>query len=197
MGESQNQFTVGTSPDPPTHVSLARSLPPSLPPSILCQALSFKFFCYVYTFIPAFFFLSLFIASYMYVGIKLYSRNFTHIVVLWNPFHRLLIKLERNYDSKASVINVFTTFMLLSSSRFIVIEIHVQLMAFIEDVLSNPLYLVFLVLLWMFGLCIPVYLLILFSFKHVALCASCVATEQDADHAKTVKMTVKLTQSLV
>ena len=35
-------------------------------------------------FIPAFFFLSLFIASY--VAIKLHSHNFTPIVVLWNPF---------------------------------------------------------------------------------------------------------------
>ena len=74
-------------------------------------------------FIPALFFLFLLIASY--VGIKLYSRNFTPIVVLWNPFRRLLIKLERNYDSKASVINTFTTFMLLSSSRSMVAIIQI------------------------------------------------------------------------
>ena len=122
-------------------------------------------------FIPAFLFLFLLIASY--VGIKLHSRNFTPIVVLCNPFRRLLIKLERNYDSKASVINAFTTFMLLSSSRS-------QLV--INSIQSNPsfvsgptlyCFLAFIVFFWLFGLCIPVCLLILFSFKTLAMCFEC------------------------
>ena len=118
-------------------------------------------------FIPAVLFLFLLIASY--VGIKLHSRNFTPIVVLWNPFHRLLIKLERNYDSKASVINVFTTFMLLSSSRSMVAAPQLVINLFLTNpiFLSGPTlncFLAFIVFLWLFGLCIPVCLLILFSF---------------------------------
>ena len=128
-------------------------------------------------FIPALFFLFLLIASY--IGIKLYSRNFTPIVVLCNPFHRLLIKLERNYDSKASVINVFTTFMLLSSSRSIVaiIQFIIAYFYFFEyQYLSSVAFIsiwAFIGLLWLFGICIPVCLLILFSFKYFAVCFVC------------------------
>ena len=130
-------------------------------------------------FIPAVLFLFLLIASY--VGIKLHSCNFTPIVVLCNPFRRLLIKLERNYDSKASVINVFTTFMLLSSSRSMVAIIQSIYISF--GVLGSPFYhpstvtlisiWTFIGLLWLFGICIPVCLLILFSFKYFAVCFVC------------------------
>ena len=128
-------------------------------------------------FIPALFFLFLLIASY--IGIKLHSRNFTPIVVLWNPFRRLLIKLERNYDSKASVINTFTTFMLLSSSRSIVaiIQFVIVYFYFFEyQFLSSVAFIsiwAFIGLLWLFGICIPVCLLILFSFKYFAVCFVC------------------------
>ena len=132
-------------------------------------------------FIPAVLFLFLLIASY--VGIKLHSRNFTPIVVLWNPFHRLLIKLERNYDSKASVINAFTTFMLLSSSRSMVaapqlINNFMQTISYGFVILYC--FFAFIVLLWLFGLCIPVCLLILFSFKFLCFecCMCCNRTRQ-------------------
>ena len=125
-------------------------------------------------FIPAVFFLFLLIASY--IGIKLHSRNFTPIVVLWNPFHRLLIKLERNYDSKSSVINAFTTFMLLSSSRSMVAAPQL-IINFLQTMSAGFVTLycfcAFIVLLWLFGLCIPVCLLILFSFKTLAMCFEC------------------------
>ena len=129
-------------------------------------------------FIPALFFLFLLIASY--VGIKLHSRNFTPIVVLCNPFRRFLIKLERNYDSKASVINVFTTFMLISSSRSMVAIIQFIYLFFTyllgRQFLSSVILIsiwAFIGLLWLFGICIPVCLLILFSFKHCAVCFVC------------------------
>ena len=125
-------------------------------------------------FIPAVLFLFLLIASY--VGIKLHSRNFTPIVVLWNPFHRLLIKLERNYDSKASVINAFTTFMLLSSSRSMVAAPQLITNFVMTIFVYGPTqycFFAFIVLLWLFGLCIPVCLLILFSFKTLAMCFQC------------------------
>ena len=130
-------------------------------------------------FIPAVLFLFLLIASY--VGIKLHSRNFTPIVVLCNPVHRLLIKLERNYDSKASVINAFTTFMLLSTSKSMVAVIESIYTSF--DVFGSPFSYISTVTLiliwtfsgfmWLFGICIPVCLLILFSFKHCAACFVC------------------------
>ena len=151
---------------------------PLIPP--FCVQPFTSYFLVMFTeFIPAFLFLFLLIASY--IGIKLHSRNFTPIVVLWNPFHRLLIKLERNYDSKASVINAFTTFMLLSSSKSMVAVIQFIYISF--DVFVSPLshpsivtfnsIWIFIGFMWLFGICIPVCLLILFSFKHFSVCFVC------------------------
>ena len=146
---------------------------PLIPP--FCVQPFTSYFLVTFTeFIPAVLFVFLLIASY--VGIKLHSRNFTPIVVLWNPFHRLLIKLERNYDSKSSVINTFTTFMLLSSSRSMVAAPQLVMNFVMTIFVSDPTqycFLVFIVLLWLFGLCIPVCLLIFFSFKTLAMCFQC------------------------
>ena len=145
-------------------------------PTFCVQPFHSNFLVMFTEFIPAVLFLFLLIASY--VGIKLHSRNFTPIVVLCNPFHRLLIKLERNYDSKASVINVFTTFMLLSSSRSMVAapQLVISFFQTSTDFPSGPTlycFLAFIIFLWLFGLCIPVCLLILFSFKTLAMCFQC------------------------
>ena len=151
---------------------------PLIPP--FCVQPFTSYFLATFTdFIPAVLFLFLLIASY--IGIKLHSRNFTPIVVLWNPFHRLLIKLERNYDSKASVINAFTTFMLLSSSKSMV-EV-IQFIYISLNVFVSPFYYpstvtlisiwTFIGFMWLFGICIPVCLLILFSFKHFAVYFVC------------------------
>ena len=151
---------------------------PLIPPFCVQPFTSYYHVIFI-EFIPAVLFLFLLIASY--IGIKLHSRNFTPIVVLCNPFRRLLIKLERNYDSKASVINAFTTFMLLSSSRSMVAIIESIYTSF--DVFVSPLYYpstvtlisiwTFSGFMWLFGICIPICLLILFSFKYFAVCFVC------------------------
>ena len=51
-----------------------------------------------------------------YVFIKPHDNDFMPVVWLWKPFHRHFVHFRRRWDSKASIINAFTTFLLLSFS---------------------------------------------------------------------------------
>ena len=53
-----------------------------------------------------------------YVLIELYDRNFTIIVVLWKPFGAVFRLFHRNWNIRTSLIDSFTTFLLLSSVKF-------------------------------------------------------------------------------
>ena len=57
-----------------------------------------------------------------YVCIKLHNSNFRPVVWLWKPFHRHFVHFRRRWDSKASIINAFTTFLLLSFSKILFIS---------------------------------------------------------------------------
>ena len=57
-----------------------------------------------------------------YVCIKLHDNNFRPVVWLWKPFHRYFVHLRRRWDSKASTINVFTTFLVLSFSKILFVS---------------------------------------------------------------------------
>ena len=54
-----------------------------------------------------------------YACIKLHYNNFRPIVWLWKPFHRISVHFRRKWDTKASMINAFTTFLLLSFSKIL------------------------------------------------------------------------------
>ena len=54
-----------------------------------------------------------------YACIKLHDNNFRLVVWLWKPFHRHFVHVRRSWDSKASIINAFTTFLLLSFSKIV------------------------------------------------------------------------------
>ena len=56
------------------------------------------------------------------VCIKLHDNNFRPIVWLWKPFHRHFVHLRRRWDSTASIINAFTTFLLLSFSKILFVS---------------------------------------------------------------------------
>ena len=56
------------------------------------------------------------------VCIKLHDNNFRSIVWLWKPFHRHFAHLRRRWDSTASIINAFTTFLLLSFSKILFVS---------------------------------------------------------------------------
>ena len=76
------------------------------------QALSLEHIYIVYPF-------SLILVSF--ICIELHARSFRPIVLLWKPFHRGVTRLRRSLDPKASIINAFSTFLLLALSKNIVI----------------------------------------------------------------------------
>ena len=67
-------------------------------------------------------FYPIFLILITYVCIKLHDNNFRPIVWLWKPFHEHFVHLRRKWDSTASIINVFTTFLLLSFSKILFIS---------------------------------------------------------------------------
>ena len=67
-------------------------------------------------------FYPIFLVIITYVCIKLHDNNFRPIVWLWKPFHRHFVHFRRRWDSKASIINAFTTFLLLSFSKILFVS---------------------------------------------------------------------------
>ena len=59
-----------------------------------------------------------------YVCIKLHDRNFRPIVWLWRPFHKCFTRARRSWDSQASIVDVFATFLLLSYSKFLFVSLY-------------------------------------------------------------------------
>ena len=114
---------------------------------ILCGIWSLDFFCVV---IPPFCvsstiknvhalaleyliaFYPIFLISITYIFIKLHDNNFRPIVWLRKPFHRHFAHFRRRWDSKASIINAFTTFLFLSFSKMLFVSftllytVHIQ-----------------------------------------------------------------------
>ena len=68
-------------------------------------------------------FYPIFLILLTYVCIKLHDNNFRPVVWLWKPFHRYFVHFRRRWDSTASIINVFTTFLLLSFSKTLFVSL--------------------------------------------------------------------------
>lgn len=58
------------------------------------------------------------------ICIELHAKNFKPLVIAWRPFHQYFIRLQKGWDPTASVINSFSTFTLLYSSKFILVVSH-------------------------------------------------------------------------
>ena len=57
-----------------------------------------------------------------YACIKLHDNNFRPVVWFWKPFHRYFAHFRRRWDTKASIVNAFTTFLLLSFSKILFVS---------------------------------------------------------------------------
>ena len=68
-------------------------------------------------------FYPIFLILITYVCIKLHDNNFRPVFWLWKPFHRHFVHFRRRWDSTASIINVFTTFLLLSFSKILFVSL--------------------------------------------------------------------------
>ena len=76
------------------------------------QALNLEYILIIYPFL---------LIIFTSLCIELHARNFRPIVLLWKPFHRVVIRLRRSWDPRASIINAFSTFLLLILSKSIMI----------------------------------------------------------------------------
>ena len=59
---------------------------------------------------------------FTYVCIKLHDNNFKPVVWLWKPFHRYFTHFRRSLDRKASIVNAFTTFLVISFSKIVFVS---------------------------------------------------------------------------
>lgn len=62
----------------------------------------------------------LFLVAFSWTCIKLYARNFKPIVWLWKPFQRCFAWYAKVWNTKLTLVDVFSTFLLLSYSRYII-----------------------------------------------------------------------------
>ena len=67
-------------------------------------------------------FYPIFLILITYVCIKLHDNNFRPVVWIWKPLHRHFAHFRRRWDSTASIINAFTTFLLLSFSKILFVS---------------------------------------------------------------------------
>ena len=57
------------------------------------------------------------------ICIELHARDFTLVVMLWKPFHKHVSHLRRHWDPRASIINAFSTFLLLNLSKLVFVAV--------------------------------------------------------------------------
>ena len=57
-----------------------------------------------------------------YILIELHANNFKLIVFVWKPFHKCFVRMRRSWDPRASIVNTFATFLLLSLSKILFIS---------------------------------------------------------------------------
>jgi len=69
-------------------------------------------------------FYPLLLIALTYICVELHGRNFRPIVWLWKPFHRCCVNVTRRWDTKASLIDVFATFLVLSYSKLLFVSLY-------------------------------------------------------------------------
>lgn len=129
----------------------------------------------------------------LYVLIELHSRNIKVLVWLWKPFHLCYFRFRRQWNIKASVIDAFATFLLLSyvkilfvSSDFLapttvwnkngsVIELvsYFDASAVISPKPKTVLIMVAIGLILLFFIFLPVILLLLYPCRLCQKCLTC------------------------
>ena len=91
------------------------------------QALNLEYILIIYPFL---------LIVFTSLCIELHARNFRPIVLLWKPFHRVVIRLRRSWDPRASIINAFSTFLFLILSKSMMIASNSIMNTYLK--LQNP-----------------------------------------------------------
>ena len=79
----------------------------------------------------------------VYIFITLHDEGYRIVVFCWRPFHKCLARFRRNWKLKGSVINAFATFLLLSSSKFCSISVHLIQPVDVWDICGGRTYQVY------------------------------------------------------
>jgi len=69
-------------------------------------------------------FYPLLLIALTYACIELHGHNFRPIVWLWKPFHRCCVNVRRRWDIRASIIDVFATFLLLAYCKLMFVSLY-------------------------------------------------------------------------
>ena len=67
-------------------------------------------------------FFSIVLIVITYSAIELHSRNFRPLVWLWRPFNKYFARFRKSWNPRASVIDVFATFILLSYTKIMFVS---------------------------------------------------------------------------
>ena len=59
----------------------------------------------------------LFLIFLTWVCVELHGRNFKPFVLLWRPFHKCFVRLQRGWNTKSDIIDVFASFFLLTYNK--------------------------------------------------------------------------------
>ena len=86
----------------------------------------------------AFLFYPLLLITLTYFCIKCHNKNCRVIVTLWKPFHMYFARYRRSWDPESSVINAFSTFMLLSFLKIILVAITLLYPTSLQQSSSGP-----------------------------------------------------------
>ena len=54
-----------------------------------------------------------------WVCVELHGRNFKLLVLLWKPFHKCFVRLQRGWDTRSDIIDAFSSFFLLSYGKLV------------------------------------------------------------------------------
>ena len=87
----------------------------------------------------------LFLVVVTFFLIELHARNVRLIVWLYKPFHKCSVKIRRTWDIKQSVINAFSTFLLLSYTKIITISFKLLYVTTIYNIYGNIVALILLI----------------------------------------------------
>ena len=137
----------------------------------------------------------------LYVLIELHDSNCRPIVYIWKPFNRCLSRFRRQWNARASTIDAFATFLLLSYVKVLSVSVDILCPTWVYDVQGNnvglylyydatvryfgrehlPYALITVVVLFTFIL-FPLLLLILYPMKCFQRCLGCSPIKLHAVH---------------
>ena len=126
-----------------------------------------------------------------WICIELHGQNYKLLVVLWRPFHRCFVRLQRGWDKTSSMVDVFASFFLLSNSTLLYQVVTIfrcqklfhsmskepndYVLMFLPYIECNhrpyPMLIFSALLLLIFDI-IPILLLVLYPFKLFRMCLS-------------------------